>query len=147
MPDYVPTFRLTHEATMKMLAAGVARADELGVKVALAVCNQSCEIIGYLVMDGAKHFAGRTTTKKAKTAASQREATGYAEEHRVLSMQIRMDGEFTNVRGGFPIVVRGQVIGGIGAGGATQDEDVDVARAALAAFDAGSGAPIPSEWR
>lgn len=147
MPDFVPTFRLTHEATMKMLAAGVARADEIGVKVALAVCNQSCEIIGYLVMDGAKHFAGRTTTKKAKTAASQREATGYAEEHRVLSMQIRMDGEFTNVRGGFPIIVHGQVIGGIGAGGATQEEDADIAQAALSAFDLSGGSAIPSEWR
>ena len=135
MPDFLPTYRLTHEATMKMLAAGVAKADELGVKIALAVCDQSCSLIGYLVMDGARHFAGRTTTKKAATAASQRMATGYAEEHRVLSMQIRMDGEFTNVRGGFPIIVHGQVIGGVGAGGASQDEDVEVAKAALAALD------------
>lgn len=139
MADYVPTHRLTHEATMKMLAAGIAKADEIGVKIALAVCNQSCEIIGYLVMDGARHFAGRTTTKKAKTAASQREATGYAEESRVLSMQIRMDGEFTNVRGGLPIVVNGEVIGGVGAGGASQDEDVIVATAALAALQLKAG--------
>ncbi len=134
MPDYVPTYRLTHEATMKMLAAGVAKADELGVKIALAVCDQSCSLTGYLVMDGARHFAGRTTTKKAATAASQHLPTGYAEDSRVLSMQIRMDGEFTNVRGGFPIIVDGQVIGGIGAGGASQDEDVLVAQAALAAL-------------
>lgn len=119
---------------MKMLAAGVARADELGVKVALAVCDQSCEIVAFLVMDGARHFAGRTTTKKAKTAASQRLPTGYAEEHRVVSMQIRMDGEFTNVRGGFPVVVNGETVGGVGAGGAHQDEDVEVAKAMLAAL-------------
>ena len=135
MADYVPTYRLTHEASMKMLAAGVAKADEIGVKVALAVCNQSCEVIGYLVMDGARHFAGRTTTKKAKTAASQRLPTGYAEEQRVVSMQIRMDGDFTNVRGGFPVVVKGETIGGVGAGGAHQDEDVEVARAMIAALD------------
>jgi len=134
MADFVPTFRLTHEASMKMLAAGVARADELGVKVALAVCDQSCEIVAFLVMDGARHFAGRTTTKKAKTAASQRLPTGYAEEHRVVSMQIRMDGEFTNVRGGFPVVVNGETVGGVGAGGAHQDEDVEVAKAMLAAI-------------
>jgi uncharacterized protein GlcG (DUF336 family) len=134
MADYVPTYRLTHEASMKMLAAGVAKADEIGVKVALAVCNQSCEIIGYLVMDGARHFAGRTTTKKAMTAASQRVATGYAEEHRVVSMQIRMDGDFTNVRGGFPVVINGETIGGVGAGGAHQDEDVAVAKAMIAAL-------------
>ena len=134
MADIVPTHRLTHEASLKMLAAGVARANELGVKVALAVCDQSCEIIAYLSMDGARHFAGRTTTKKAKTAASQRLPTGYAEEHRVVSMQIRMDGEFTNVRGGFPVIVDGETIGGVGAGGAHQDEDVEVARAMLAAI-------------
>lgn len=134
MPDFVPTHRLTHEATMKMLAAGVAKADELGVKVALAVCNQSCETIGYLVMDGARHFAGRTTTKKAMTAASQRMATGYAEEHRVVSMQIRMDGDFTNVRGGLPVVLNGDTIGGVGAGGAHQDEDLAIAQAMIAAL-------------
>ena len=46
MVDIVPTHRLTHEATMKMLAAGVAKADEIGVKIALAVCGQSCPILG-----------------------------------------------------------------------------------------------------
>lgn len=134
MVDIVPTHRLTHEATMKMLAAGVAKADEIGVKIALAVCDQSCQIIGYLVMDGARFFAGRTTTKKAMTAASQRLPSGYAEPEHAVSMQIRMDGDFTNVRGGLPIVFNGQVIGGVGAGGATQDEDVIVATAALAAL-------------
>ena len=136
MPDFIPTYRLTHEATMKMLAAGVRKADELGVRIALAVCDQSTALLGYLVMDGARHFAGRTTTKKAATAASQREPTGYVDDPlKALSMQIRMDTEFTNVRGGFPIIVHGQVIGGVGAGGASQEEDVIVARAALAALE------------
>jgi uncharacterized protein GlcG (DUF336 family) len=53
----------------------------------------------------------------------------------VLSMQIRMDGDFTNVRGGFPIVVAGQVIGAVAAGGAKIEEDVVVAQAALAALE------------
>lgn len=134
MPDIVPTHRLTHEATMKMLAAGVAKADEIGVKIALAVCDQSCQLLGYLVMDGARFFAARTTTKKAMTAASQRLPSGYAAPDQVLSMQIRMDGDFTNMPGGFPIVVDGQVIGGVGAGGAKPEEDVIVAKAALAAL-------------
>jgi glc operon protein GlcG len=134
MTDFVATHRLTHEATMKMLAAGVAKADEIGVKISLAVCDQSCQLLGYLVMDGARFFAGRTTTKKAMTAASQRLATGYAPPENAISMQIRMDGDFTNVRGGFPIIVDGQVIGGVGAGGASQDEEVIVAKAALAAL-------------
>jgi glc operon protein GlcG len=135
MDDFVSTYRLTHEASLKMLHAGVAKADELGVKVALAVVDQSCQLIALLKMDGAKFFAARTTIKKAITSASQRQPTGYADEKHVLSMQIRMDGDFTNVPGGFPIVVAGQVIGAVAAGGAKIEEDEIVAQAALAALE------------
>ena len=33
MPDFIPTYRLTHEASFAMLHAGVARAEELGCRV------------------------------------------------------------------------------------------------------------------
>ena len=138
MADIVPTHRLTHEASLKMIAAGVRKAEEIGVRISLAVSDRSCQLIGFLMMDGARVFSGRTTIKKAYTSASQGLPTGYAEEARVVSMQIRMDGDFTNVRGGFPIIVDGETIGAVAAGGATQDEDVMVAEAALAALQQSS---------
>ena len=67
------------------------------------------------------------------TAASQRQPTGYAPEENALSMAVRM-GDFTNVPGGFPIVVDGEVIGAVAAGGAKIEQDVEVAKAALAAL-------------
>ena len=133
MPDFVSTHRLTEAASLKMLAAGVAKADELGCKVSLAVVDQSCRMIGFLMMDGARHFSIITTQRKAITAASQRLPTGYAPEENVLSMAVRM-GDFTNVPGGFPITVAGQVIGAVAAGGAKIEQDVLVALAALAAL-------------
>jgi hypothetical protein len=54
------------------------------------------------MMDGARHFSIITTQRKAITAASQRQPTGYAPEENALSMTVRM-GDFTNVPGGFPI--------------------------------------------
>jgi glc operon protein GlcG len=134
MADFVATHRVTHEASLKMLNAGVQKANEIGVKVSLAVVDASGQLIGFLMMDGARFFSGRTTIKKAITSASQRLPTGYAPEANVLSMQIRMDGDFTNVPGGFPIIVAGQVVGGVAAGGAKIEEDVIVAEAALAAL-------------
>lgn len=134
MPDFVPSHRLTEEASLKMIQAGVAKANEIGCKISLAVVDQSCQLVGFLMMDGARFFSGRTTIKKAITSASQKLPTGYAPEAQVLSMQIRMDGDFTNVPGGFPITVNGQVIGAIAAGGAKVEEDVIVAKAALAAL-------------
>jgi glc operon protein GlcG len=133
MPDFVPTHRLTEEASLKMIAAGVAKANDLGCKVAIAVVDASCRLIGFLLMDGAKHFAIITTQRKAITSASQRLPTGYAPEENALSMAIRM-GDFTNVPGGFPITVAGEVVGAVAAGGAKIEQDVMVAQAALAAL-------------
>lgn len=133
MADYVPSFRLTHEASLKMLQAGVAKANELGCKVSLAVVDQSCQLIGFVMMDGARYFSRRTTINKAITSASQRLPTGYAPKEQELSMTVRM-GEFTNIEGGFPIAVQGQVIGAVAAGGAKIEQDVLVAQAALAAL-------------
>jgi len=132
--DFVPTHRLTHEASLKMLAAGVAKANELGCKVSLAVVDQSCRLIAFLMMDGARHFSIITTQRKAITSASQKMPTGYAPEENALSMAVRM-GDFTNVPGGFPIRVDGQVIGAVAAGGAKIEQDVMIAQAALAALN------------
>lgn len=134
MPDFIATHRITHEACRKMLDAGVAKATELGAPISLAVVDSSGSLIAFLRMDGAQFFSGRATIKKAITAASQRMATGYFPREGEVSMQIRMDGDFTNVPGGFPIVFEGQVVGGIGAGGAKVEDDVLIAEAALRAL-------------
>src|SRR5262249_55095949 len=96
LPAVVPTHRPTEAASLKMLAAGVDKANELGCKVSLAVVDQSCRLIAFLMMDGARHFSIITTQRKAITSASQRQPTGYAPEENALSMAVRM-GDFTNV--------------------------------------------------
>lgn len=134
MTDFIATHRITHEATMRMLQAGLARAAELGALVSIAVVDASGETLAFVRMDGARLFSARATVKKAVTSASQRMATGYFPKEGEVSMQIRMDGDFTNIPGGFPIIVDGQLIGGVGAGGAKIEHDVEVAQACLAAI-------------
>ena len=70
MAEFVASHRLTEEASLKMLAAGVAKANELGCKVSLAVVDQSCRLVAFLMMDGARHFSIITTQRKAITSAS-----------------------------------------------------------------------------
>src|SRR5262249_62357675 len=83
------------------------------------------------------------TPRKAITSASQRQPTGYAAEENALSMAVRM-GDFTNVPGGFPIMVAGEVVGAVAAGGAKIEQDVIIAQAALAALNAEEGASSPT---
>ncbi|HUK58335.1 MAG TPA: heme-binding protein [Stellaceae bacterium] len=134
MADFAPTHRITHEACRKMIDAGVAKADALGCKVSLAVVDDGGTLIAFLRMDGARFFSGRATIKKAITSASQRLPSGYFPKEGEVSMQIRMDGDFTNIAGGFPITVAGEVVGAVAAGGAKVEQDVEVAKAALAAL-------------
>src|ERR1700745_4051657 len=138
MPDFVPSHRLHEDASLKMLASGVTKANELNCKVSLAVVDQSCRLIAFLMMDGARHFSIITTQRKAITAASQRLPTGYAPEENALSMAVRM-GDFTNVPGGFPITVAGEVVGAVAAGGAKNEQDVRIAQAAVAGWDDAGG--------
>jgi uncharacterized protein GlcG (DUF336 family) len=98
------------------------------------VVDEGGTLIAFLRMDGARFFSGRATIKKAITSASQRLPSGYFPKEGEVSMMIRMDGDFTNVPGGFPVAVAGQVVGGVAAGGAKIEQDVEVAKAALAAL-------------
>ena len=134
MEDFVATHRITHEACRKMLDAGVAKAEELKAPVSLAVVDAGGTLVAFLRMDGARFFSGRATIKKAITSASQRLPSGYFPKEGEVSMQIRMDGDFTNVAGGLPIAYAGQVVGAVAAGGAKVEQDVEIAKAALAAL-------------
>ena len=51
-----------------------------------------------------------------------------------LGSTLNLGASFTNVPGGFPIEVGGEVIGAVAAGGAKIEQDVEVAKAALAAL-------------
>ncbi len=41
----------------------------------------------------------------------------------------------TNLLGGLPLLVNGQIVGGIGVGSGTGEQDLEIARAAVAAFE------------
>jgi glc operon protein GlcG len=91
-------------------------------------------------MDGARPASGYTAITKAVTAATFRQETGplppKGEPDVLLSLSLQnaaasAGGKLTTLKGGVPIVVDGQVIGAVGAGGGTGEQDADVARAGM----------------
>ena len=66
--------------------AGSTCASSAAESSCLLYTSQSCRLIAFLMMDGARHFSIITTQRKAITAASQRLPTGYAPEENALSM-------------------------------------------------------------
>lgn len=135
MPDTVPHLKLTSAGARKLLDAAIAKAEAMGVPQCIAVVDDGGHLLAFTRMDGAKVLSIDSSLRKAMTAASSRVPTGGLSPEAELKLALATDGKLVNLKGGVPIVVQGHVIGGIGIGSGTGDQDLEVAKAALAALD------------
>jgi uncharacterized protein GlcG (DUF336 family) len=131
-----PSLKLTHEGALKALAGAVAKAEELGVAQNVTIVDDGGNLLAFVRMDGAKLLSRETSISKAITAASHRQPTSRLNPADEIKLAIAGGGRLTNLEGGLPIVIAGQCIGAVGVGSGTGAQDVEVARAALAAIDA-----------
>lgn len=129
-----PGYTLTHAGALAVLDAAVAKAAAMGVPQCIAVVDPGGNLLAFVRMDGAKVLSQHSATRKAITAASSRAATGGVDEALAAKLALATGGRVTNLRGGLPIVVEGQVIGAIGVGSGTGEQDVAVAEAGIAAL-------------
>ena len=134
MSDVVPFLNLSYAGAVKMLAAAVAKAETMGVPQCIAIVDNGGNMLAFARMDGAKPLSVDSATRKAVTAASSRAPTGGMAEGLDLRLAIATQGKLINVKGGLPIVVDGHTIGGIGVGSGTGDQDLEVAKAGVAAL-------------
>lgn len=132
--------KLTLAGARAMLAAAEQKAAELSVPQCIAIVDEGGYLLAFSRMDGAKLSSVQVAITKAVSAATRRTPTGpmpSAEQASVLmslGLALATDGRITPIRGGLPIAVEGQVIGGVGVSAGTEDQDVEVARAALVAL-------------
>jgi glc operon protein GlcG len=111
--------RLTLEGARTIIAAAAKEATALNLKVNIAVVDDGGHLLSFDRMDGAQPASGDTAITKATTAATSRQPSGV---------------KLTTPNGGVPVVVDGQVIGGVGVGGGTGEQDAQVARAGAQAL-------------
>ena len=127
---------LTLAAAQKIVAAAQAEAERNHLAGVIAVVDDGGWLILLLRMDNAAYVASiELAPGKARTAALVKkpsEALEDAINHgRVAAVTAR---DFIEMKGGLPIIIDGQVIGGIGASFDTPEHDVQIAQAGLAAL-------------
>ncbi len=127
---------LTLDGAMIVLEGALAHASQIGVPQCVAVVDGGGNLLAFARMDGAKVLSQISSTTKAQTAASSGASTGGIAADNELKLALATEGRLTNLRGGVPIVVAGQVVGAVGVGSGTGAEDVEVAEAGLAALAA-----------
>ena len=135
MSDYVrSTMKLTDAAVLQMLDAAVSKAKELGQPQCIIIVDASGEVLGEFRMDGAKYLSRKSARAKARTAASIGAPSAAIPETVRPLIALATEGDVTGLGGGLPIRIDGVLLGGIGVGSGTPDQDLAVASAALSAI-------------
>ncbi len=130
--------RLTHDGALMIIEAAVAKATAMGVPQCIAVVDDGGNLLAFLRMDGSKFLSVDSAIRKAITAVSGRAPTGNVSADIDMKLALATSGRLVNLKGGVPIVIDHMVIGGIGIGSGTGDQDLDVAKAGLAAIEGAS---------
>jgi uncharacterized protein GlcG (DUF336 family) len=133
-----PTERLTDVALLAMLHAGAEKAQAMGQPQCIVIVDSSAVDLAVLRMTGAKVLSLRSARAKAQTAASTGKPSAALPEAVRPAIASATDGAMTGLAGGLPIWRGGILLGGIGIGSGTGEQDVEVAMAALAAIGASS---------
>jgi glc operon protein GlcG len=138
-------FKLTLAGAEKILAAAKAKATDMQLKVNIAVVDDGGHLIAMQRMDGARPASLYTAITKASASATLRAPTGPlpvgTTEPDVwlnLSLQIaagQSGGKLTTLKGGVPVIMDGQVIGAVGVGGGSGEQDAEIAAAGIAALE------------
>jgi glc operon protein GlcG len=126
-----------------ILSAAKAKAAEMKLKVNVAVVDDGGHLLAFARMDGARPASGYTAQTKAVTAATFRQETGplppKGEPDVLLNLSLQAaaaagGGRLTTLKGGVPVVIDGQVVGGVGVGGGSGEQDAEVAKAGIRAL-------------
>jgi uncharacterized protein GlcG (DUF336 family) len=121
-----------------MIDAAVARADEHGVRSVVAVLDDSGNLTALSRMDGAPVVSIGVAQNKAYTALlglpSGDLYHALAGDPALLA-GVQHTPRMAVFGGGLPIVIDGALVGAVGVGGGSVEQDIDCAKAAVAALD------------
>ena len=119
------------------------KATEIGVPMCIAITDDSGNLIAFERMDGSKTHSILISQDKAYTGGAARKATHEYNEvntpgNLAFGINTECGGRISSVGGGYPILIDGSCVGGIGASGGTPAQDMEVSEAAIEHFHSNS---------
>jgi uncharacterized protein GlcG (DUF336 family) len=131
---------ITADAAEHMLDAAVEAARAMGKRFTIAIVDDAGALKALLRMDGAVLVSVQTAQDKAYSAVAAARPTHACEEVLKTSPMLAAGvpagiDRMIVFGGGYPVVVDGQIVGGVGASGGSYKEDMKVAEAALTAIE------------
>jgi uncharacterized protein GlcG (DUF336 family) len=136
--------RLTLAGARKMAGTAVGLAEQAGIAITVAIADSGGNLVMLERMDGGRfHTVHSSTTKAVCAASNKRPTTMQGAQGQVLDATHALGlalaagtDRWTAMEGGFPILVAGECIGGIGVSGGDWETDARIARAAVESIGA-----------
>ena len=124
-----------------MMDAAIARAQDFAIAATVAIVDAGGHLVMLERMEGGRfHTVHSSTTKAVCSASNKRPTTTRGAQNQELDtlhaigLSLAAGAErWTAMEGGFPIIVEGECVGGIGVSGGDWQQDEEIARAALEA--------------
>ncbi len=131
--------RLSLEDARVLIAGARAEAEKIGVPMCIAITDESGQLIAFERMDGGKITSTIIAQDKAYTAAGAKRTTesyGTASQpgNPAYGINSAIGGRLLVVAGGLPVIVDGDVVGGIGLSSGTPAQDTQCAQAGVDFF-------------
>ena len=125
---------LTLTEANRMIQAALAKAQQLNVKISVAVCDIGGNLVALNRMDGASAVSATVAQGKAAASAGFGRASGtlQADSPIIQAVIAALGGRMLPARGAVPVVKRAELLGAIGASGATAEQDEQCAQAGAA---------------
>lgn len=131
--------RLSLDDARILIAGAREKANEIRVPMCIAICDESGQLMAFERMDGGKITSTTIAQDKAYTAAGAKRTTesyGSASQpgSPAYGINSTIGGRLVVVAGGIPVIVDGEVVGGIGLSSGTPAQDAQCAQAGIDAF-------------
>jgi glc operon protein GlcG len=131
---------MTLQDARKITEAGIAKAEEMGVKVSVVVLDEGGHIVSINRMDGAGFVTAEIALGKAsasaafKRSSAQLQTMAEGKPTFFSGIATLMHGRFLAGQGALPILKNQECLGAVGVSGAKSDEDEEIAQAGINAF-------------
>jgi glc operon protein GlcG len=130
---------INHEQARKVVAAAIAESRKQNLPMAVAVVDNSGQLVAFERMDNTQTASTGISQDKALSSAMYRRPTKVFQDVlaaggvglRVLTLR-----GANAVEGGVPLIVDGKIIGGLGISGGTSEQDGTVAKVGAEALAA-----------
>ena len=128
--------RLDNREAHWLIEGARREAEAIGVPMCIAVTDESGNLIAFDRMDGGKITSINLAQDKAFTAAAARKAThdynaACVPGQLAFGVHTALGGRLSVVGGGLPVLVDGEIVGGIGLSSGTPQQDMQCARAGI----------------